>query len=1037
VTDSLVLGGVIELLGGGIASTHPQCAGAIFALGAEEQWDMGAPQLTYEQTASLLLDGEVVTGWRASNRTPTIPVVIKVPSTGDDDADRLTLAGARELVLQVTAADYWELTWTRSAGDPLIFDCMGLSATTIHSSIKHEQQLIAQLEITFQAFPYGRSDVQETIAFNSPAQQFPQPPTPDTLDDFVNFTNNFLRGTNSTFETGVGTWVADANCTVAQSSTQAHAGTFSLRLSSTAAGSMSAGSCSAASVAPTDASPANGMAVHPGDTVAVSGWFRAGATGRSCNMGADFYTSNGTFISTLRGSNTSDVTTSFTQISASLTAPNNAAWCRANPQVVSTGAGAELHYVDDVTMNRGTVYSDVDPSQWYKSTVTPFSGENSARWPAVAHDCPVYDHTEPAAIDITGNTKFGFWLGLGNSATQWHTWHKGKVTFLFTLYDGTGQALTFGTVVSCQASALATMPHWQYVSAAIPQVAAGFDYTTLSRYVIQAWNLWDATRTDPITGKKGVPALQAGAFISHVQAVPTSTGAVVNRSLWATLPGIVGSARSPLGLQAAPGPSAFSTVSEFTTPGSNAFSTPVGVTNMDKAEAWGTGGGGAGADSGTGKSGGGGQGGEYAAEFNIPVTASTSYPATVGAIGVGGTGQNGGVNDATWGGDSFWTGNGGANVYAHGGARGQRQTVTGGKDGGSGSPNSIHYSGGTGWPSNVTGTPDGGGGGGSGGKASPGNDGGNGRTPGAAVADGGPGGYGGKHSGLGGLSIHGASPTIGPGGGGGGGTAPGGPGNGAAGKAGKIRLTYGASGILAMQSLLVHMPAASAPDALSPVCVVGNGNDTPNGGTEYLVPVVGALNPRFDGCYSVYVVVKTWNTPSAARTITVQLRQYPFTAGTAVTQNVVRTLTPNTDLTGTLQYVDMGPVTLPLADIPPGSLSPYFALTVTSTNTSDRYYDVLFLDTQGQLWLLDVGGASIFKNIWLDQPDSSRGLGRVLGSDVDRDRAVSATQYLTRASGGPLAVYPGRNNRLLAYSAQGCPGVTAFYPPQWWSERLS
>ena len=50
MTDSLVIGGVIELLGGGVASTHPQCAGAYFRLGTS--YDLGAPQITSEQVAS-------------------------------------------------------------------------------------------------------------------------------------------------------------------------------------------------------------------------------------------------------------------------------------------------------------------------------------------------------------------------------------------------------------------------------------------------------------------------------------------------------------------------------------------------------------------------------------------------------------------------------------------------------------------------------------------------------------------------------------------------------------------------------------------------------------------------------------------------------------------------------------------------------------------------------------------------------------------------------------------------------------------------
>jgi hypothetical protein len=243
--------------------------------------------------------------------------------------------------------------------------------------------------------------------------------------------------------------------------------------------------------------------------------------------------------------------------------------------------------------------------------------------------------------------------------------------------------------------------------------------------------------------------------------------------------------------------------------------------------------------------------------------------------------------------------------------------------------------------------------------------------------------------------------------------------------------------LLPLQSLLIHMPRPDAPDALSPVCPVGNGADTPNGATEYLVPLVGTLNPRFDGTHSLWLVASTWSTPAASRVLTVQVRQYPYSGGAVQSFNMTRTITPNTDLTGTLQYVDLGPITLPLNDIPPGSTDAYFAVTVTSSVTADRFLDVLFLDTQGSLVHLDIGAGSIFNNIWIDQPDSSRNLGRILGSDADKDRAFSITQYAAKVSGAGLAVYPDMNNRVLLYAAQGVPSASANYPPEWWTERLA
>jgi hypothetical protein len=238
--------------------------------------------------------------------------------------------------------------------------------------------------------------------------------------------------------------------------------------------------------------------------------------------------------------------------------------------------------------------------------------------------------------------------------------------------------------------------------------------------------------------------------------------------------------------------------------------------------------------------------------------------------------------------------------------------------------------------------------------------------------------------------------------------------------------------------LVVHTPSENAPDAFNPLVPVGNGADSPNGSTEYLVPDIGNLNARFDGTYTMYLVAGTWSSPSSSRDLTVQARQYPYTGGVAATQNIVRkALTPSTDLLGTLQYVDMGPISLPINQLSPGGLDSYFGFTVTSTLTADRFLDILLIDTQGQFILINVPGSSVWNNIWLDAPDADRNLGLPLGSPADRDQASSLLQYVERFSGGPLSVTPDHNNRIMIYSAQGAPGITGWYTPNWWTERLA
>ena len=115
--DSLILADVVELLGGGVISSHPLCPGAQITLVG---FDFGSPQPQTEVVASLLLDGERPTGRRASNRTISLPIQIRGPS-------RPTMNGARELLQQLIDADTWRLTWTPDPGTgtalPLIFDC--------------------------------------------------------------------------------------------------------------------------------------------------------------------------------------------------------------------------------------------------------------------------------------------------------------------------------------------------------------------------------------------------------------------------------------------------------------------------------------------------------------------------------------------------------------------------------------------------------------------------------------------------------------------------------------------------------------------------------------------------------------------------------------------------------------------------------------------------------------------------------------------------------------------------------------------------
>ena len=167
-------------MGGGVPSTDPLCSGAIFRLG--RSGDLGAPQPTSDFVASLILDGERPFGRRASNRTIKLPVVIIAPT-------RQILAAAREVLEQTIDQDQFTITWTRDPGPggtplPLVLDCYRAQPSVpIFATWLEKQLLTAQITLTIPAMPYGRSDVQQQIAFASPVPASPPPPPAGVILD--------------------------------------------------------------------------------------------------------------------------------------------------------------------------------------------------------------------------------------------------------------------------------------------------------------------------------------------------------------------------------------------------------------------------------------------------------------------------------------------------------------------------------------------------------------------------------------------------------------------------------------------------------------------------------------------------------------------------------------------------------------------------------------------------------------------------------------------------------------------------------------
>src|SRR6202000_3332787 len=129
------------------------------------------------------------------------------------------------------------------------------------------------------------------------------------------------------------------------------------------------------------------------------------------------------------------------------------------------------------------------------------------------------------------------------------------------------------------------------------------------------------------------------------------------------------------------------------------------------------------------------------------------------------------------------------------------------------------------------------------------------------------------------------------------------------------------------KTLLAHRPGPDAPQSLNPLVPVGNGSDTPNGGTQYPVPsLVSGVNARFGGTYTVMLTNFTWNNPTVARTITVTVTQFEYSGAASNTSPVSTTVTPSTGVTNGLVVV--GELTLPYKGIAPDNQSGYFTVSV-------------------------------------------------------------------------------------------------------------
>ena len=623
------------------------------------------------------------------------------------------------------------------------------------------------------------------------------------------------------------------------------------------------------------------------------------------------------------------------------------------------------------------------------------------------------DLNAAAGYNITGEQAVTVWAGFGSSLYFPHWCKKGGlVNFAFTLTDNTGATLAFSRVQKCYGSNNAGVPKWNKVRAPLPK-STGFNFANVSMLQVAVTNYGSDLRYTRV-------------YLSDLEAVPPPlpTATQPNYGQVYDLGHVAGSARAPCSVQAQLSGTSTQTRT-FSIAGAGQWTCPAGVTSVNVYAVGGGGGGGYGTSAAAGGAGGGGT----STVTSVAVTAGNVYSLVAGFPGQPGTT---GHNAGGAGGASSFTGDS-VTVTAPGGAGSAGGSSTAG--GAGGAAGAGGFAGGTGG-AGTTGT-GGGGGGSSGGSAAAGNTGQTGTAGGAggaAVTGGGAGGHGATLSSIGGTGAQ-------PGGGAGGGygtSHP--PGN--WGSAGYVVLTYAGPG--AMETLVAHRPGFYASPELVPFVPIPAG-DIPNGATQYPVPqYTPGVNARFGtpttGTFSVVAVPWSWSgggTSTSARTVTVTVTQYEQVGGANYTASVAASIIPNnlpqlSNPNARTGFARLGEITLPPNLLPSDNTDCYFTVSITSSNTSDRFQDILFLDTMGSTVIVE--SPTAYQQMFIDEPDINASLGNVLGTLYDRADAVSVMDRAT-ISGGPLDVDPYGNRSLLIYSMEGNPLVEVTYFPRYFLER--
>jgi len=251
------------------------------------------------------------------------------------------------------------------------------------------------------------------------------------------------------------------------------------------------------------------------------------------------------------------------------------------------------------------------------------------------------------------------------------------------------------------------------------------------------------------------------------------------------------------------------------------------------------------------------------------------------------------------------------------------------------------------------------------------------------------------------------------------------------GAAGQINVTWLQT--TTFKTFVAHRPGPGGDDLLTPFVSL-DVTDLPDGTTEYNVDTQIPGSPaRFGSTYTIYLANFSWHSPSVSRDLSITVTMYEQQGGTSYSQpSQVRSVIPNNLKS---QLVNLGELTIPDHAVNSDNTQAFFTVTVLSSDTADRFQDVLFLDTQGST--VTVESPVGYTSYWIDEPPIDRQIGFIGGSLFDRNDAVSVLAY-TKLSGPPLHVDPLGSAQLFLYCAdQLAPSAQMTYYPRWQLDRYA